>query len=78
MIHARYRAGAGSGRRLLSHQGEEVGLIIKGGLALEVDGRRYELEPGEVYRFNSRRPHRFSNAGDVTLEIVCVCTPQVF
>ncbi len=46
MLHERYRPGARSGRHLLSHQGEEAGLVIKGRLALEVDGRRYEHEEG--------------------------------
>ena len=41
MIHERYRPGAQSGTKMLSHQGEEAGLVIKGRLALEVDGRRY-------------------------------------
>ena len=43
MIHERYRPGAQSGAKMLSHQGEEAGLVIKGRLALEVDGRRYDL-----------------------------------
>jgi mannose-6-phosphate isomerase-like protein (cupin superfamily) len=78
MIHERYRPGAHSGRRLLSHQGEEAGLVIKGRLALEVEGRRFELGPGDAYRFDSRRPHRFANAGEGELVIVSACTPPTF
>jgi transcriptional regulator with XRE-family HTH domain len=78
MIHERYRPGARSGRHLLSHQGEEAGLVIQGLLALEVDGRRYELGPGDAYRFDSRRPHSFANAGDSDLVIVSACTPPTF
>jgi transcriptional regulator with XRE-family HTH domain len=78
MIHERYRPGAHSGRRLLSHQGEEAGLVIAGRLTLEVDGRRYELGPGDAYRFDSRRPHAFANAGDADLVIVSACTPPTF
>jgi transcriptional regulator with XRE-family HTH domain len=78
MIHERYRPGARSGRHLLSHQGEEAGLVIQGRLALEVDGRRYELEHGDAYRFDSRRPHSFANAGDTDLVIVSACTPPTF
>ena len=43
MIHERYRPGAQSGAKMLSHQGEEAGLVVKGVLGLEVDGRRSEL-----------------------------------
>jgi transcriptional regulator with XRE-family HTH domain len=78
MIHERYRPGAGSGRRLLSHQGEEAGIVIKGTLALEVDGRRFELGRGDAYRFDSRRPHSFTNAGEGDLEVVSACTPPTF
>jgi mannose-6-phosphate isomerase-like protein (cupin superfamily) len=63
---------------MLSHQGEEAGLVIKGRLALEVDGRRYQLEEGDAYRFESRRPHSFANAGESELVIVSACTPPTF
>jgi transcriptional regulator with XRE-family HTH domain len=78
MIHERYRPGARSGAKMLSHQGEEAGLVIKGRLALEVDGRRYQLEEGDAYRFDSRRPHSFANAGEGELVIVSACTPPTF
>ena len=52
-----------SGPKMLSHQGEEAGLVIKGRLGLEVDGRRYELGPGDAYVFDSRKPHAFRNIG---------------
>jgi transcriptional regulator with XRE-family HTH domain len=78
MLHERYRPGARSGTHLLSHQGEEAGIVVKGRLALEVDGRRYELGPGDAYRFDSRRPHSFANAGDGDLVLVSACTPPTF
>jgi transcriptional regulator with XRE-family HTH domain len=78
MIHERYRPGARSGSKMLSHQGEEAGLVIRGRLALEVDGRRYQLEEGDAYRFDSRRPHSFANAGEGELVIVSACTPPTF
>jgi transcriptional regulator with XRE-family HTH domain len=34
MLHERYRPGAQSGTKMLSHQGEEAGLVIKGRLTL--------------------------------------------
>lgn len=78
MIHERYKPGARSGTKMLSHQGEEAGLVIKGRLTLEVDGRRYELREGDAYRFDSRKPHAFANAGDVDLVIVSACSPPTF
>ena len=78
MIHERYKSGARSGRHMLSHQGEEAGIVIRGRLALEVDGRAYELGEGDAYRFDSRRPHSFANAGETELMIVSACTPPTF
>ena len=78
MIHERYKAGAQSGTKMLSHQGEEAGVVIKGRLTLEVDGRRYELVAGDAYFFDSRKPHGFRNAGDSELVVVSACTPPTF
>ncbi len=78
VIHERYKPGAQSGAKMLSHQGEEAGIVIKGLLGLEVDGRRYELGPGDAYVFDSRRPHAFRNLGGDDLVIVSACTPPTF
>jgi transcriptional regulator with XRE-family HTH domain len=78
MLHERYKPGAVSGKAMLSHQGEEAGLIIRGRMLLEVDGARYELGPGDAYFFDSRKPHAFRNAGDEDLELVSACTPPSF
>jgi len=78
MMHERYRPGADSGRPVLSHQGEEAGLVIRGLLELEVDGVRWELRAGDAYLFDSRRPHGFRNIGDTDLVVVSACTPPSF
>ena len=78
MIHERYGPGAQSGPKMLSHQGEEAGIVIKGRLGLEVDGARYELGEGDAYRFDSLKPHAFRNVGEGELIIVSACTPPTF
>ena len=78
MLHERYKPGADSGRPAIRHQGEEAGLVIRGRLALELDGMRYELGAGDAYFFDSRRPHAFRNVGDTDLVIVSACTPPTF
>jgi transcriptional regulator with XRE-family HTH domain len=78
MLHERYRPGAQSGKPMLSHQGEEAGVVIKGRLGLEVDGRRYELGAGDAYFFDSRKPHAFRNLGEGELIVVSACTPPSF
>lgn len=78
MMHERYRPGTDSGRPVLSHQGEEAGIVIRGLLELEVAGRRWELGAGDAYFFDSRKPHAFRNIGDTDLVIVSACTPPSF
>lgn len=78
MLHERYRPGTDSGRPSISHQGEEAGIVIRGLLELEVDGRRWELRAGDAYFFDSRKPHGFRNIGDTDLVIVSACTPPSF
>jgi mannose-6-phosphate isomerase-like protein (cupin superfamily) len=36
------------------------------------------LGPGDAYYFESRRLHRFRNAGDEVCEVVSACTPPSF
>ena len=64
MMHERYRPGAESGKTMLTHQGEEAGIVIRGLMQLDVDGERFVLGPGDAYLFDSRRPHAFRNVGD--------------
>jgi transcriptional regulator with XRE-family HTH domain len=78
MLHERYKAGAESGKAMLSHQGEEAGLVIRGRMLLEVAGTRYELGAGDAYFFDSRKPHSFRNIGEGELELVSACTPPSF
>ena len=78
VLHERYREGAESGKAMLSHQGEEAGIVIRGRMLLEVAGARYELGPGDAYLFDSRKPHSFRNIGEGELELVSACTPPSF
>ena len=78
VLHERYGPGADSGRHVLHHQGEEAGIVVKGRLALEVGGRRFELGPGDAYAFDSRKPHIFKNIGEGELILVSACTPPTF
>ncbi|MFA5952337.1 MAG: cupin domain-containing protein [Hyphomicrobium sp.] len=78
LLHERYKPGASSGHHSLRHHGEEAGIVIRGRLLLEVDGRRHELGPGDAYAFDSRRPHSFKNVGDTDLVVISACTPPTF
>ena len=70
--------GSDTGEEMLSHEGEEGGVVIQGSLELTVGDRVELLGPGEGYYFESSRPHRFRNVGDDELVIVSANTPPSF
>jgi len=67
-----FAPGGKSGDEDYVHEGEEAGLVLEGGLELFVDGRRYVLGAGDSFRFESRRPHRFANAGQQLTKAIWV------
>jgi transcriptional regulator with XRE-family HTH domain len=68
----------GSGEDPYSHQGEEVGLVLRGSLELWVGERRYALEAGDSFQFRSTIPHRFSNPSDERAEVLWIVSPPFY
>ncbi len=78
VLHETYAAGGDTGPRMLSHEGEEAGVVVRGQIEITVGGQRETLGPGDGYYFMSRLPHRFRNNGRQECEIVSCCTPPTF
>src|SRR5688500_4856687 len=78
IMHERYRPKADTGADMLSHKGEEGGLVIAGRIELTVGAQSRVLGPGDAYYFTSAVPHRFRNFGDEPCEIISACTPPTF
>lgn len=78
IMHERYRPKADTGADMLSHKGEEGGVIVSGRIELTVGGQSRILTAGDAYYFSSAVPHRFRNVGDEPCEIVTACTPPTF
>jgi len=70
-----YAPGADTGEDLLTHDGEEGGVVVDGQLELTVAGDTWVLEAGDAYYFDSRLPHRFRNTGDRPVRLVSANTP---
>ena len=70
-----YEPDSDTGEDLLSHDGEEGGVVVEGQLELTVGGKTWVLGPGDAYYFDSRLPHRFRNTGDVRARIVSANAP---
>lgn len=78
VLHERYQPGADTGESMLSHEGEEAGIVIRGEIDVTVGTATQRLRPGDGYYFRSRIPHRFHNPRPEPCEIVSVCTPPTF
>lgn len=78
MLHEIYPPGADTGPDLLSHEGEEAGVVVAGLIEITVDDQVRVLNPWDGYLFDSRLPHRFRNIGDTNCVIVSACTPPTF
>lgn len=78
IMHERYRPDADTGEDMLSHKGEEGGVIVTGSIELTVGGQSRVLGQGDAYYFSSAVPHRFRNVGDEPCEIISASTPPTF
>lgn len=78
MLDETYPPDADTGPELLSHAGEEAGIVVEGQIEITVGDQTRVLGPGEGYLFDSRQPHRFRNTGDVVCKIISACTPPTF
>jgi transcriptional regulator with XRE-family HTH domain len=78
LLHERYAPGAETGEDMLSHRGEEGGIVVKGRIELTLAGVTRVLSPGEAYYFSSHLPHRFKNVGREPCEIISASTPPTF
>ena len=73
-----YEPKTDTGADLLSHSGEEGGVLVEGELELTVAGKTWVLGVGDAYYFDSRLPHRFRNTGTVPARLVSANTPPSF
>ncbi|MFZ5962227.1 cupin domain-containing protein [Thalassococcus sp. BH17M4-6] len=78
MLHETYPPGADTGPDMLTHEGEESGVIVEGIMEITVADQIRVLNPGDGYLFDSRLPHRFRNIGTERCVIISACTPPSF
>jgi len=64
--------GGSSSDEDFTHQGEEAGVVLEGGMELFVDSKLYVLGEGDSFRFASSRPHRYLNAGRKSARVMWV------
>ena len=70
--------GSDTGDSMLSHEGEEGGVVVEGEVEVTVGDLVRVLRAGEAYYFESKVPHRFRNMGKVDAVIFSANTPATF
>jgi mannose-6-phosphate isomerase-like protein (cupin superfamily) len=65
-----YAPGADTGEEMLTHAGQEAGVVIEGEIELTVGEQSRLLKSGDGYYFDSSIPHRFRNPGRVQAVLV--------
>lgn len=70
--------GSDTGDAMLSHAGEEGGVVVAGTVEVTVGGETRMLGPGDAYYFDSLTPHRFRNVGAEAAVLVSASTPPTF
>ena len=78
ILRERYLPKGDTGKSMLSHDGEEGGIVLSGKIEITVGEEVAVLGRGDAYYFDSRIPHRFRNLDDEECEIISVCTPPTF
>lgn len=73
-----YDVGADTGTDLLTHDGQEGGLVVRGKFELTLGEETHILNEGDSYYFESTIPHRFRNIGDTEGELVNAASPPTF
>jgi len=73
-MFVRYEVGGSSTLedRLIRHVGVEYGFILKGTLQIALGFDTHVLNAGDSISFDSSRPHRLYNVGDVAVEAIWV------
>ncbi len=71
-LHATYEVGGAStpDDSLMRHHGREYGYVISGTLGVQIGFVEYELNAGDSIAFDSTRPHRLFNKGDVPVQAI--------
>jgi len=78
LLDETYPPNADTGPELLSHAGEEAGIVVSGKIEITVGEQTRVLTVGQGYLFDSRLPHRFRNVGTEVCHVISACTPPTF
>ncbi|WP_455816131.1 cupin domain-containing protein [Pseudomonas cerasi] len=62
----------------IEHQGEEMGYVLEGEIALNLGEQTWTLSAGDSFYFPSNVPHGYRNTGTTVAKVLWVNTPVTF
>ena len=68
----------GGSKGSYSHIGEECGIVLKGMLEINLNGKIYRLKKNESFYFSSQEPHSWSNPGKTKSVVIWIVSPPTF
>ncbi len=78
VLRGELRPGGVSHTEPWTHPAEECVVVVRGALAVEVDGVVHRLQDGDSCYFDSRLPHRLVNETEHTTEFLVAVTPPSY
>ncbi|MDZ7673198.1 MAG: helix-turn-helix domain-containing protein [Halanaerobiales bacterium] len=78
MIEARLKPGASTLDKPLSHNGEEVSIVIEGKMEIAIGSEIYKLKKGDSIYYNANLPHKITSIGEDDLVFISAITPPNF
>jgi transcriptional regulator with XRE-family HTH domain len=79
VLVARFEAGGSTGDEAYTHgDSEELLVVLEGAVQVELDGELYRLARGDSVQYWSSTPHRVSNEGSETAEVMFVISPPSY
>jgi transcriptional regulator with XRE-family HTH domain len=68
----------GGSKGSYSHIGEECGIVLKGMLEINLNGKAYRLKKNESFYFSSQEPHGWFNPSKKKAVVIWVVSPPTF
>ncbi len=72
------KSGEEDNSEMITHEGEECGLVLKGSLTIKLSSMEYVLNEGDSIYFESTIPHRYQNNSAEDCISVWAMTPPSF
>lgn len=72
---AEFAPGGSAGEAYVHGDAQEVLIVVKGSLVLELDGKKHQLDAGDSAEYRTSIPHTVHNLSDSSAELLWIVSP---